>query len=737
VVLGFDVSSTLASTLKLDLSGGVTSAANIKMNNASQTLDIGPSTTLTISAVETIAKGTLHLSGGTVNDALGIIVGGNGAAGKVSGFGTITANLSGNGAVTVVDTFTASGGTLDFTGTFAEGAGGTFKAVIDSTTSSTLKFDNTAALDQPVVINSALQTLEIGAAGALTMTGLDLVTNGTIRLDGGSIADTSGIVIDTAATLIGRGFVPVGTPLSGDGTVKASGGILRLGSALTTPNTNFAVDSVAGSVLRIGATVASLVTTTFIGSSGALELANVSGGVVQGFNGTIAGLNVGASATGPTNSINIQASVTKALLTGSTITAFNGSTLVATLALGATPVHGAYAVVAHDATLGGTDVFLTNQPPAAPAALALTLGADSGTKGDRITNIATPQITGTGVPGDTIQLFKGATPMGSGIVRGGGNWFITTATLAEGVNAITATQTDAFGNISAHSVALNVTLDTVAPVAPAIDRLTASSLFGTAEANAKVTAFDGLTQLGTAVANGTGRWSIPAALAAGTHALTAQATDRAGNIGPASTAIAGVIGTPGNDALAGGPGVAFMVGGAGNDTYTVNNPADAVTEAVGGGSDTVLTSVSYALAAGTEIEFLTANAGSTGLALTGNDFANTIQGGSGNDVLRANAGDDTITGGAGNDTMSGGAGNDVFKFLTGFGHDFITDFDSNPLGGQDLLDISALGITAATFASAVTISGGATALITIGSDSIRLNAVNQTTVDMTDFRLAV
>ncbi len=341
--------------------------------------------------------------------------------------------------------------------------------------------------------------------------------------------------------------------------------------------------------------------------------------------------------------------------------------------------------------------------------------------------------------------------------------------------------------------------------------------------------FDGLTPLGTAPANGVGSWSLPAALAAGTHPLTAKATDHAGNVGPASKAIAGVIGTPGNDALSGGPGVAFMVGGAGNDTYTVDNPGDAATGAVSGGSDTVLASVNYTLAAGSEVEFLTANAGTTGLTLTGNELANTIQGGSGNDALRGGAGNDTliggagndllnggagadamaggagndtyvvddpgdvvteavgagsdtvfasvgyalpagseieflrgntgatgltltgnefantimgttgddiITGGAGNDTMSGGGGNDVFKFLAGFGNDFITDFDANPLGGQDLLDISGLGITAATFAASVFIGGGPNALVTIGSDAIRLHGVDQATLDMTDFKLA-
>src|SRR5476649_773097 len=48
VVLDFATTSTVATTLKLDLSGGVTSALNIKMNTALQTLEVGPSTNLTV-----------------------------------------------------------------------------------------------------------------------------------------------------------------------------------------------------------------------------------------------------------------------------------------------------------------------------------------------------------------------------------------------------------------------------------------------------------------------------------------------------------------------------------------------------------------------------------------------------------------------------------------------------------------------------------------------------------------
>ena len=115
-----------------------------------------------------------------------------------------------------------------------------------------------------------------------------------------------------------------------------------------------------------------------------------------------------------------------------------------------------------------------------------------------------------------------------------------------------------------------------------------------------------------------------------------------------------------------------MAGGTGNDTYFVDNAADVVNETAGQGTDTVMASVNYSLTAGSEIEFLRANAGATGLSLTGNALVNRLVGGAGND---------TLNGGAGNDSLGGGAGNDVFKFLAGFGQDTITDFTARR-GGQ-------------------------------------------------------
>ena len=203
---------------------------------------------------------------------------------------------------------------------------------------------------------------------------------------------------------------------------------------------------------------------------------------------------------------------------------------------------------------------------------------------------------------------------------------MATSALADGVHAITAMATDLAGNPSPASAALSVTIDSVAPVAPSVTQVSAAVISGAAEANSSLALFDGLTQIGIASTSAAGAWSIPIALAAGTHVLTAKATDNVGNVSAPSAALTAVIGTLGNDALADGPGAVIMLGGAGNDTYIVHNVGDVVTEAAGEGADTVNASVSYTLAALSRVETLNGTSGAAGLTLTGNEIDNTVNG---------------------------------------------------------------------------------------------------------------
>ncbi len=123
-----------------------------------------------------------------------------------------------------------------------------------------------------------------------------------------------------------------------------------------------------------------------------------------------------------------------------------------------------------------------------------------------------------------------------------------------------------------------------------------------------------------------------------------------------------LAGGGGNDVLDGGAGFDTLLGGTGDDLYRVDSLHDLVLEEVGEGSDGVITSVSYALAAGAEVELLTTDL-STGLDpldLTGNEFANRIYGNAGSNRLDGGAGNDLLDGGAGADILQGGTGDDFY-----------------------------------------------------------------------------
>jgi len=161
-----------------------------------------------------------------------------------------------------------------------------------------------------------------------------------------------------------------------------------------------------------------------------------------------------------------------------------------------------------------------------------------------------------------------------------------------------------------------------------------------------------------------------------------------------------LLGFGGDDILFGNSDAASTLqGGTGNDWYYVTRTGDSIIEFAGEGNDRILTSVSYTLSAGQEIETLAAASpsGTSAIDLAGNGFAqfilgtngtnilngdggaDTLSGLAGSDVLLGGDGDDQLNGGAGSDGLNGGNGADLFVFADALGAgnvDAVQDFAS-------------------------------------------------------------
>ncbi len=148
---------------------------------------------------------------------------------------------------------------------------------------------------------------------------------------------------------------------------------------------------------------------------------------------------------------------------------------------------------------------------------------------------------------------------------------------------------------------------------------------------------ESLTLIGSATINGTG--------------------NAANNVLIGNSANNTLTGGEGDDTLNGGIGADRLIGGIGNDTYVIDNIGDAVTENVGEGTDTVESSISFALVSNVENLTLTGNTAVDGF---GNAANNLIIGNIANNSLTGDAGDDVLDGGAGIDALIGGIGNDTY-----------------------------------------------------------------------------
>ncbi|WP_460885501.1 Ig-like domain-containing protein, partial [Pseudoduganella ginsengisoli] len=171
-------------------------------------------------------------------------------------------------------------------------------------------------------------------------------------------------------------------------------------------------------------------------------------------------------------------------------------------------------------------VTVDRTAPSAPAALDLTAASDSGdVNTDNLTRVTTPTITGTAEANSFVTLYDGETVVGTATANGSGVWSITTSTLDNGEHNLTAKATDAAGNISVASGVLTVTVDVTPGAVLSAPDLAASSdsnintdnitnalnpVFagGGAEAGAKVHLYAGGVEVGNAVADASGNWSV-------------------------------------------------------------------------------------------------------------------------------------------------------------------------------------------------------------------------------------
>jgi cyclophilin family peptidyl-prolyl cis-trans isomerase len=206
----------------------------------------------------------------------------------------------------------------------------------------------------------------------------------------------------------------------------------------------------------------------------------------------------------------------------------------------------------------------------APTAFALAAGSDSGpSNSDRITNVTSPAFTGIAEPGSTVSVVvNNKRSVGTAVADPvSGAFTVLAAGLRPGAYRVSAVALDAAGNRSPLSAPLTLVLDTAITAPRGLDLVAASdtgrsnkdnrtslqtpTFAGSAKANSTVEVYATQTGasavlLGTATTdrNGAWRFTVPPAkaLAVGNYAITARASDLAGNTSPLSAALAIEIG---------------------------------------------------------------------------------------------------------------------------------------------------------------------------------------------------
>jgi hypothetical protein len=230
----------------------------------------------------------------------------------------------------------------------------------------------------------------------------------------------------------------------------------------------------------------------------------------------------------------------------STVKIFDGSTQIGTTAASSTGswdyITSALNDAKHILTAEATDS--SGQTSAASSALSVTVDTHVPVApvlvSDSVVNTNHMLLSDTAEANSTIKVFDGTAMVGTTTAAANGAWNVTTGVLASGSHILTATATDVAGTTCALYHPLDPVIGLPATSAPTIssfspdtgkigDHITNAktlTLTGTPDANSTVELPDGMKQIGTAPADGSGAWKCTtAALADGSHSLTATETN--------------------------------------------------------------------------------------------------------------------------------------------------------------------------------------------------------------------
>jgi len=154
----------------------------------------------------------------------------------------------------------------------------------------------------------------------------------------------------------------------------------------------------------------------------------------------------------------------------------------------------------------------------------------------------TPTFSGTVGAGQTVHVFVDGVEIGTAVANGSGAWSFTPGTpLSQGSHSITLTASVGSGTPSSASPALTILVDTIAPLQPSAPTLGGTAIAPvvsgvTSETGGSVRILVDGTVAATVAVGAGGAWSYPVTATAGTHQVTVQILDAAGNPSTVSSA---------------------------------------------------------------------------------------------------------------------------------------------------------------------------------------------------------